>query len=263
MFGLTTRRRQRLRSQPFPEEWVEIILRNVPYYRVLPEEDRRELYGHIMVLLSEKHFEGCGGLDLTDEILVTIAAHACVLLLHRETDYYPNLKSIVVYPDAFIVPRTRTDESGLVEEEEEVLSGESWSRGTLVLSWHDVKRRVSRRGHHGQNVVIHEFAHELDHERGGADDGVPILPEPSMYAEWARVMEDEYERLVRAVERSRPTVIDPYGAESPAEFFAVVTESFFEDPIPLRERHRELYELLSRYYAQDPARLLEQAGQAP
>jgi len=253
MFELKGRRRRRLREKPLPPEWLEIVRRNVPYYRRLPEEDRRELHGHVQVFLAEKHFEGCGGLELTEEIRVTVAAHACILLLHRRTDYYPKLKSILIYPHVYVARNVKRRQNGLVYEQDETRSGESWDRGMLVLSWEDVRRSAADIND-GHNVVLHEFAHQLDQEDGEID-GAPGLPRRSRYAAWARVLGEEYERLIRTLEQHRRDVIDDYGATSPAEFFAVVTESFFTKPIPLKNRHPELYEQLRLFYQQDPAAL--------
>ena len=244
------RRRARVRAAPFPSVWLEVLEKHVPYYESLSLDDRAELRGHIQVFLAEKPFEGCGGLEINDDIRVTVAAHACLLLLHRETEYYPELSSILVYPHAYVAKKTRT-EGGVVIEEEQARLGESWTRGVVVLAWDDVLRSAHdvRDGH---NVVFHEFAHQLDQEDGEAD-GAPQLPRFSMYGTWARVFTDDYERLMQADERGKKTVIDSYGAVSPAEFFAVVTETFFEKPIQLRTKHPELYQQLESYYRQDPA----------
>jgi hypothetical protein len=258
MFGIKKRRRARLRDQPFPPEWLAILERMVPYYRILPPADQEELRKLMLVFLGEKHFEGCEGVEITDEIRVTIAAQACILLLHRETDVYPLLQSILVYPDAYFAPVRRREAGGFISEEVEDRSGESWSIGALVLSWNDVVIDSSDI-HDGYNVVFHEFAHQLDDEAGRAD-GAPLLPARSMYAEWERVLGDEYDRLVENVERRRPTFLDPYGATDPAEFFAVVTEYFFEKPRELKLFHPELYKQLRLYYRQDPATFGETGG---
>ena len=251
MFGLRKRRRGKIRRRPFPPEWREIIEKNVAYFRSLPEADRAELLGDIQVFLDEKHFEGCGGLELTDEIRVTIAAQACILLLHRKNDDYPRLQSILVYPRAYRVPGSKLGPGGLVREGDEFREGESWSRGAVVLSWDDVCRDAGDI-HDAHNVVCHEFAHQLDQEDGQAD-GEPVLPSRSSYLAWARVLGGEYRELVREVENYRRTDIDPYGAVSPAEFFAVVTEYFFQQPGRLRKKHPRLYEQLRLFYRQDPA----------
>ena len=251
MFGFKRRRRRRWRQLPFPTEWREIIERNVPYCRLFTDDERREMQGHIQVFLHEKTFEGCGGLVLTDEIRVTIAAQACMLLLGRQTDYYPRLSSILVYPARYVVEATRRMPDGTVVEGEEIRAGESWLRGAVVLSWDDALHGAVD-PHDGHNVVLHEFAHQLDGESGSVD-GAPILPRRSMYADWSRVLGQEYERLRDDLAHRRRTVLRPYGATNPAEFFAVVTETYFEQPRALRRRHPALYEQMMRYYQQDPA----------
>lgn len=251
MLGFKHRRRERLRAQPFPAAWQRIIERNVAVYRRLPPEDQRELLGHVQVLLAEKDFEGCGGLELTDEIRVTIAAEAAVLLLHRDTDYYPELKSILVYPTAYVVSDERPVGGGMWTESDEVRLGHTApTLGALVIAWDDALRGA-RMLDDGSNVVFHEFAHQLDFE-DRVVDGTPLL-EPRQYASWARVLSPEYDALRRAASEAQPTLIDQYGATNPAEFFAVLTELFFERPTELRERHAELYEELKGFYRQDPA----------
>ncbi|EYF02303.1 zinc-dependent peptidase [Chondromyces apiculatus] len=244
-------KRDEIRSQPFPEAWREILEQNVPYYlRRLDEADQEELRGHLQVFLAEKTFEGCGGLEITDEIRVTIAAQACLLLLHRETDYYPDLEIILVYPAGYRAPAREIVEGGVVIEGDQSRLGESWTRGMVVLSWEGVLTGAADISD-GHNLVLHEFAHQLDQE-SGAVDGAPELPRRSMYAAWARILGREYHQLQRDDARMRPTVIDPYGATNPAEFFAVITEAFFERPRKLRACHPELYELLKEFYNQDP-----------
>lgn len=251
MFGLNTRRRHRLRAQPFPEPWLTIVRRNVPYFTRLSAADQRELLGNIHVFLAEKNFEGCGGLALTDEIRVTVAAYACILLLHRRHDYYPRLKSILVYPELYPVPVTRRGPGNQMIEDLETRAGESWRTGAVIIAWSHALRRPAEPDV-GHNVILHEFAHQLDQE-DGAVNGAPLLPKTSMYATWARILGQEFQELRRDAELDRPTVIDKYGASNPAEFFAVVTESFFEQPRRLKQRHPALYEELKEFYRQDPA----------
>jgi len=251
MFGFRRRRRARLRATAPPAHWQAILERNVPYVARLDAEDRRELLGLVQVFLAEKRFEGCGGLVLDDEIRVTIAAQACVLLLHRETDFYPELDTVLVYPAAYVDARPRRLPDGTVTEDPQVRLGESWGHGVVVLSWDDVLEGAAE-DRDGRNVVFHEFAHQLDVEEGGAD-GAPPLPRRSMYTSWARVLGREYDALLAAVSRHGRTLLDPYGATSPAEFFAVATETFFERPEELRARHPELYAELRAFYQQDPA----------
>jgi Mlc titration factor MtfA (ptsG expression regulator) len=217
----------------------------------LPEADKKEIQGHILVFLAEKNFEGCGGLEMTDEIKVTIAAQACILLLHRETGYYPGLYSILVYPNAFIAKGYVQFASDYYGETEQVHVGESWKRGALILSWDDVLASAGD-VHDGHNVVLHEFAHQLDIEDGHAN-GAPLLPHRSMYVAWARILGRDYAKLREDTEEGRPTVLDQYGSTDPAEFFAVATECFFEIPLQLQSKHPELYEELKLYYKQDPA----------
>lgn len=253
MFGMKKRRRERLMKTPLPPESVAVLERNVPYYARLPEEDRAELRGLVQIFLAEKKFEGCDGLALTDEMLLTIAAHACVLLLHRPNDCYPGLQSILVYPRTFVARRANHGPDGVVSEEDEELDGESWDTGALVLSWEDCIESVRHPGD-GYNVMFHEFAHQLDDEAGVAD-GAPPLPDTATREEWARVMEAEFEALGKRADKRIPTLLDWYGSETPAEFFAVLTETFFEKPADLRARHPEMYALLRAFYRQDPAAL--------
>jgi Mlc titration factor MtfA (ptsG expression regulator) len=251
------RRRARSRAREFPPRWNEYLARNVPYVSRLVEADRAELRGHIQVFLDEKRFEGCAGLEITDEIRVTVAAQACVLLLHRRTDYYPQLDSILIYPSTFVVPEGGRMPGGMVMAGPQARLGESWVRGAVVLAWDNVLAGAADI-HDGHNVVLHEFAHQLDQESGGGD-GAPALPRRSAYVAWARVLGHEYDQLVRQAERRHRTLIDQYGATNPAEFFAVVTETFFEKPHELRARHAELYQQMQEFYLQDPAGRLDEA----
>lgn len=246
-------RRKRLAQQPLGKDRRVLIGRNVPAYLRLPEEGRRELEGLVQIFLDEKPFEGCGGLKITDEIRITIAAYACILLLGRDTDIYPKLRSILVYPSSYVAPLSRREPDGTVTEGLQARSGESWSHGNVVLSWDDVLRCSSAEPT-GRNVVLHEFAHQLDTESGSAE-GAPALPDVSLYAEWARVLGAEYQALIDAVETGKPTLLDKYGASSPAEFFAVATECFFEKPLELATLHPELHGQLKLFYRQDPGSL--------
>lgn len=172
------------------------------------------------------------------------------MLLGRDVEPYPGIDAILVYPSAYRAPALQA-EGGIVLEGEQARLGEASTRGILVLSWDDVMRGAAdiRDGH---NVVIHEFAHALDHE-DGESDGAPPLSRRAHYAPWARVFSAEYEKLVDADEHRKKTIIDKYGATNPAEFFAVVTETFFEKPLQMRDKHPELYQQLKDYYRQDPA----------
>lgn len=253
MFGRTKRRREKLAGQSFPDTWRAILHKNVPLYGRLPQADQQELQRHILVFLGEKRFEGCAGLEVTDEIRVTIAGHACILLLHRRTDYYPGLSSILVYPRAYAAPDSDWSPDGMLIEGVEIREGESWPRGAVVLSWDSVLRaRGDPRTCH--NVVLHEFAHQLD-SSWGKGDSTPILQNPSAYVAWARVLQKEYDTLRLQVGRRRYTLMDEYGATNPAEFFAVATECFFQHPREMLNEHPELYQELRAFYQQDPASL--------
>ena len=258
MFGFfKKRRRAKLLAQPFPDTWLKIIERNVPYYALLSEDEKIELQDHIRIFLGEKEFEGCGGLTMTDEIRLTIASQACILLLHRETDYFPSLLSILVYPYEYFAETTHHNPDGTVTEDVQARLGESWRRGEVVLSWDDVMQGA-RNIRDGLNVVFHEFAHQIDCEDGTCN-GAPPLPDATLYKPWAEIMTREYEALLDAVEHRHKTLIDHYGATNPAEFFAVITETYFEMPIKLRKRHPELYAMLDAFYKQDPAARYEKA----
>lgn len=259
MFGFfTKRRRDRIRRQPFPREWREILLQRYPLYHRLPPADRRELEAHIHVFLAEKRFEGCGGQEITDEVRVLIAAQACLLLLHRETDCYPRLHSILVYPSSYVARTWQLDEDGTtVTESHQLRGGESWAHGTVVLAW-DGAFAGAVEFDKDRNLVLHEFAHQLDEEDGRAD-GSPLLLGGSnlrqihyRYQTWARVLTAEFQQLRHAAETGQETVLNTYGAKNPAEFFAVATECFFEKPARLQERHPALYAELKEFYKQDP-----------
>ncbi len=244
------RRRSRLFSRPFSPAWRTLLERHVPIYRRLPPASRRELEGHIQVFLDEKRFEGAGGLTMTDEIRLIIAAQACVLLLHRVTNYYSRLRSIIVYPHAYEVPRLKPFSGAHHLEETESRLGESWPFGAVVLAWDHVKQSALDPGD-GRNLVFHEFAHQLDAENA-ASDGIPVLPRTSRYIVWARVLGAEYRDLQERVQAGGEGLLDRYGATNAAEFFAVATECFFERPVELRARHPRLYAELQTFYRQDP-----------
>jgi hypothetical protein len=242
-----------MRARAIPDAWRTMLEANVPYYRVLPVADRRELEGHVSVLLEEKRFEGCRGMEITDTVCVTIAGHAAILLLHRDTDYYPLLHSILVYPTAYLVSTETPLGEGVVVHGTEPRVGESWQAGLVILSWEDVELATTELG--GDNVILHEFAHQLDAEDGDTA-GTPRLRERHQRTHWSRVLSQEYEALCDALDRGEMTVIDEYAAESPAEFFAVTTECFFEQPHELCEKHPALYAALAGFYCQDPAKIV-------
>jgi Mlc titration factor MtfA (ptsG expression regulator) len=251
MFGWKKRRRRRIRAQPFPRRWLDVLRRNVGFYHTLTAAEQAEIQGMIQVFVAEKNWEAHGGLEMTDEIRVTVAAQACLLLLRLDADFYPRLRSILVYPSSYLPERVETLQHGQLEAPPAVHLGESWSSGVVVLAWDSVRAGAAD-AHDGRNVVFHEFAHQLDQEEG-ASDGVPLLERASAYRTWARVLEGELGRLRQDAEQGRETVLDVYGATNRAEFFAVATEAFFERPRELRELHPALYEELRGFFGQDSA----------
>lgn len=259
IFQSKASRRAKIRQRPFPSEWLDFIMAEVPYYQLLPPEDQEELQGHIQVFLAEKTFIGAQGFEVTDFVRVIIAAQACILLLHRDTDYFPEMDRVVVYPTTFVGMHREEAGSGMeLETPEERLGESSQNTAEVVLAWDSVLRGAEDE-HDGVNVVFHEFAHQLDAE-DGQENGAPRLPSPARYQTWARVLSQSYDELVQAVSRRHQTVIDPYGATDPAEFFAVVTETFFENPVQLKEKHPDLYGELAAFYQQDPAALMQTAS---
>ena len=254
---LKKRRRDRLRNRPFPPGWRDLLLQRYPLYNRLPPADRRELEGHIQVFLAEKRFEGCGGQVITDEVRLLIAAQACLLLLHRKTDSYPRLHSILVYPSSYFARTWQLEDDGrTITESHQLRGGESWAHGTVVLAWDGVFAGAVELNK-DRNLVLHEFAHQLDEEDGRAD-GAPWLSGSNLrqinhrYQTWARVLNAEFQQLRHAAASGRETVLDTYGAKNPAEFFAVATECFFEKPARLQDRHPALYAELKEFYQQDP-----------
>jgi Mlc titration factor MtfA (ptsG expression regulator) len=243
-------RLRRAINAPFPAEWVALLEENIEVYRRLPMPLRMQLRKLIKQFLYQKHFSGAGGLEITDEIRVTIAAEACMLILNRPSGVYRGLRYIIVYPSAFVADHGSTDGSGVVNHGPRGLLGESWQNGKVILAWDSVLHG-SKNFLDGQNVVLHEFAHQLDSETGSAN-GAPLLGGSSSYASWAGVLSGEFEKLQRKSRRGRRSLMDHYGATNPAEFFAVATETFFEKPRQMEKHHNELFETLKAYYRIDP-----------
>ena len=246
--------RYRLRraiEAPFPQAWVDILERNIGVYVSLPMPLRLQLRKLIKQFLHQKVFTGAGGLEITDEIRVTIAAEACMLVLNRNSEVYPRLRYIIVYPTAFVAQHEGIDEFGLADNDSRDLLGESWHNGKVILAWDSVLRGA-RNFVDGQNVVLHEFAHQLDSETGSAD-GAPLLGGANSYRSWAGVLSPEFEELQRESARGHRSLMDHYGATNPAEFFAVATETFFEKPGQMARHHAELFQALKAYYRIDPS----------
>lgn len=237
-------------DKPFPAEWSGILGKNVPLYRHLPEELRLKLHKRIGRFVESVRFEGCGGLELTQEMILTIAAQACLLVIHRDGEPFPDLKAVYLYPSTFHSVQRSVDAMGVVTEGVVHRLGESWRTGTIVLAW-DAVEKGARDIRDGANVTFHEFAHELDHE-DGSTDGAPGLPGKAAYRSWARVFTENYKDFLERVEDGKKTVIDEYGATNPPEFFAVATEAFFEKPRQLAAKRPDLYQELADYYGLDP-----------
>ncbi len=252
MFGFKRRRRERLKETPLSAAAGAIVARNMPYFRYLSADEQRKLLGFIQVFLSEKSFEGCGGLKLTDEIRLTVAAHACLLLLHREEDFYPNLCSVLVYPASFSVRTVQHPVGPFTEEQSEIRVGEAWQRGVVILAWDGVLRGAQGE-HDGFNVVLHEFAHQLDMENGAAD-GYPGFRDRALAERWPGIMSEAYERALKGLEEGRGPLVGRYGVRSPSEFFATLTECFFERPHSFKAWESAVYELFTAFYQQDPSK---------
>ena len=253
--SLRNRRLRQLDMMPFPYEWERILEKNVSLYRYLPDTLKEQLHSDIKIFITEKHFEGLGGLEITDEIKVTIAAEASMLLLNREHSDYPRLSSILVYPGAYIAKQKTVIDGRVYSEGQSARLGESWQHGSVILAWDHVKQGTIN-AQDGHNVVLHEFAHQLDQEDGMAD-GAPILEKRSSYATWARILNREFEHLRSNVEHHKKSLLDNYGATNPSEFFAVATETFFEKPGQLKKKVPDLYNELRGFYKVDPAEWLQ------
>ena len=248
-------RLRRALARPLAPDLVAILERNLAQYARMNEGQQRRLRRLVQQFLHEKAFVGCAGLEVTDEMRVTIAAQACMLVLGRTGDaspasLYPSLHAVLVYPGAFLVPRREVDAAGVVTEQRQDLLGESWGDGRVILSWDHVRRAgVEESPDH--NVVLHEFAHQLDSE-SGSTNGAPYLGSTERYRSWSEVLSRNYAALRRDAMWGQRGVLDHYGASSPAEFFAVATESFFEQPWELSARHPDLYEEFMKYFRVDP-----------
>ena len=264
------RQRQRRGQQPFPPTWRKLLQRQFPLYNHLPPPLQRQLQGCVQVFVAEKPLIGCQGLTITDDMRVLIAAQAClpVLALHGagqggspHPHPYPDLRQVLLYPSSFVVQAKHHQPGGVVSEGREERLGESWQEGIVVLSWPDAQAGAlsGQWGRHdvtdaaapGHNVVMHEFAHQLDQETGPAN-GAPALRPGQSARTWAQVFKRAYEDLRWLVQAGEPTLIDPYGTSAPEEFFAVATETFFMQPTAMAQQHPELYAQLQHFFGLDP-----------
>ncbi len=240
-------------QRPIPQGWLGAVRARLPYVAALPQAEQDRLLHHARGLLTTLRWEGAGGLTLTDDMRLVIAAQAALLTWKRSDLPFPRLKAVLVYPTTFRARPAFAWVAGPPRHEPEPPTlGQSWNDGSVVLAWDDVLHGAAA-PHDGHNVVLHEFAHQLDSVNGQAD-GVPVLP-PTVTAEaWQHTLHRAYDQLEREMAAGASSPIDPYGLTNQAEFFAVATESFFECPGPLRQAYPELYRRLAAYYGQDPAR---------
>jgi Mlc titration factor MtfA (ptsG expression regulator) len=255
---LRRRRRRKLLAEPFPAEWLAQLATHVPHFGSLDSAERSRLCDDLRIFIAERNWEGCGGLTLSPEIQVAIAGQACLLTLgFREgPDLFRRATTILVYPTSYRAPDQTAIGGHMTLQGESDRLGEAWHRGPVVLSWEDARAGGTYAGD-GHNLVFHEFAHVLDMLGGDSADGVPPLADRQMADAWRRVMVKELDRLQSAIRHRRRTLLDEYGAESEAEFFAVATECFFDAPRETRQEYPELYGLLKKIYRQDPAARLD------
>ena len=243
-------RRERVLRQPFPASWREILRQRMPYFRRLPPDLQLQLKKHVQWLIAETPFIGCRGQEITDEVRVLVAAQAALLLLNRGAGRFYGLRQILVYPGPFVVDRP-VNAGGVTQDARRVLAGESWQEGQLILSWDDVLDGAADPGD-GRNVVIHEFAHRLDQETGSANGAPWLGGRRERYVRWSQVMGAAYARLQQQLAEGAEPWLDPYGATDPAEFFAVLSETFFENPARLAQADHALYRELAAFYRVDP-----------
>jgi MtfA peptidase len=229
----------------FPQSWLTILRNNVFLYRTLSDSEQEKLQSLVCIFVPLKFWEGCQGLQITEEIQVTIAGQACLLLLGFDDYCFEELKTILVYPGGFLYVSPADQDDRFRYH-----LGEAHFKGPVILSWWDVLWCGRRRGR--RNLVLHEFAHKLA-ELGDPKMGMPPMVDPAMEDQWEEIMAAEFERLREHAQYDRPTLLDPYGASNRAEFFAVATECFFLEPVPLRHRHPRLYDLLAQFFRQNPA----------
>jgi len=245
------RRRKKILAVPIPDHWKTILDQNVSQLSRLTAQQRALLYQRVQIFVKEKYWEGCNGFQITEEVKLTIAAQACLLTLGFASDCFDRLKTILVYPDTYVAKESLLNSIGVLTEGTSFRLGESWGQGPIVLSWESIYEG-GQTPDDGRNVVVHEFAHYYD----AVDrqfDGTPPLNSAEEYDRWNQVMTAEYQSLVAQLQHGHATFIDPYGATNPAEFFAVCSEHFFEQPRQMREYSEDLYETLKLFYQQDPA----------
>lgn len=253
------RRARILQQHPLdPDLWRATVARYV-FLRALSDEELARLRDLVVLFLHEKEMHGAGGMAVRDDVRIAIAAQACILILNLGLDYYRGWVEVIVYPDEFVAEYEYVDEAGVMHRVAEPMSGESWSRGPVILSWADAEEG-GRGGIY--NVVIHEFAHKLD-MLNGEPNGFPPLHADMSRARWSAVFTAAYEHFCGEVDANRALAIDEYAAENPSEFFAVMSESFFESPGTVQRTYPEVYSQLAQFYRQDPAGRLQAPQPVP
>ena len=246
------REQRALARRAIPDASWELTLLRLPFLARLADDERAGLRRLCSLFLDRKQFHGVGGLEVTDDMALLIAAQACLPVLRLGLHFYDGFVGIVVHPDEVVAQRSVMDEDGVVHEYEENLTGEAMSGGPLMLAWSDVQD-AAEAADLAYNVVIHEFAHVIDMAAGFAD-GVPPLPDAAARERWIAVIDGAYEAFCALVDDGADTVVDPYGAEGVEEFFAVSVEAFFVAAAPFRRESPKMYDLLAGYFRQDPAR---------
>ncbi len=246
-------RRRALRDPGFTSEQWAAAVRVVSLLEDWPADALARLREHVVFFLRAKRFTAAGGGEITGELRLLVAIQACVPILHLDIDYYTGWREVIMYPDTFVTRHQEMDEAGVLHSWRQPSAGEAWSHGPLVLSQADVEE--SARYRDGYNVVIHEAAHKLDMLNGDAN-GFPPLHREMRIADWVRAWSEAYEIFCEQVDHDEATVLDPYGAENPAEFFAVISEAFFETPAVVYEHFPSLYPQLMNFYRYDPRRLV-------
>lgn len=249
---LRRRRRRKLLAVPLPDRWKQIIVENVWQASHLTESQMIQLHDFVRIFVSEKNWEGCNGFQITDEAKVTVAAQAALLAFGEHGRYFDHVLSILIYPSEFVAKDRETNSAGVVVESDTAMLGQAVWRGPVLLSWPQVLTGGRRRPW-GSNLVLHEFAHQLDMMNGQHVDGLPPISSRDELQRWQAVMKPEFEQLRRDCRHRHRTVLDCYGTTNEAEFLAVLVEAFFERSAAMKERHSAAYELLSDYFQVDPA----------
>jgi MtfA peptidase len=251
---LSDHRRKKLTEAPFPAAWEQIVRSNVAHYCMLDIAEQNHLKDLIKVFIAEKYWEGCGGLELTDEIRVIVSAQACLLLLGLPHEFYKNVMTILVYPSTVVPPKRKLGHFEIAQapiEASHPIIGQAFQQGPVIIIW-DAALNGSRHPEQGHNVVYHEFAHKLD-MLDGAADGTPPLRDRKEFQDWVVTCSREYLRLKGEVKAGRKSFLNAYGSTNEAEFFSVATEEFFDRPLRMKEHSPDLYRVLKEYYRQDPA----------